>query len=141
MEPQNVVSKQFLAVRAVIMRENKVLLIKEASNYTGGTNHGKYDFPGGKVKVGETVAEALQREAQEEVGVQITVGEPFFVDEWRPVIKGEQAQIIGIFFKSEIADGEVKLSPDHDEFKWVGGQEYESLPLINATRKALEKLF
>ncbi len=139
MNPINPISKQFVAVRAVIVKDNKVLVIREASKYLGGTNHGKYDFPGGKIKVGENVTEALLRETQEEIGIKIKVSAPFFVDEWRPIIKTEQVQIIGIFFTCElVGDEHVKLSDDHDEYMWVDKETYSALPLIDATRKALD---
>jgi 8-oxo-dGTP diphosphatase len=142
MESENIVKKQFIAARAVIVDNGKVMLIKEASNYEGGTNHGKYDFPGGKIKVGEDIFSALIRETKEEAGVDILVQAPFFVTEWNPVINGERIQIIGVFFKSKLAyHGEVRLGPDHDEYKWVDKSNYDSLPLIEATRKALEEYY
>ena len=36
---------------------------------------GRWEFPGGSVEFGETLAEALQREMREEYGVEIRVGE------------------------------------------------------------------
>ena len=139
MNPINPISKQFVAVRAVIVKDNKVLVIREASKYLGGTNHGKYDFPGGKIKVGENVTEALLRETQEEIGIKIKVLAPFFVDEWRPIIKTEQVQIIGIFFTCElVGDEHIKLSNDHDEYMWVDKETYPALQLIDATHKALD---
>jgi 8-oxo-dGTP pyrophosphatase MutT (NUDIX family) len=78
---------------------------------------------------------------KEEVGVDVKILDPFFVDEWRPVIKGEQVQIIGIFFKCELLSENIQLGGDHDDCKWVGANDYEPLPLIGETRKVLDTLF
>jgi 8-oxo-dGTP pyrophosphatase MutT (NUDIX family) len=38
------------------------------------TQHGHYEFPGGKVEEGESLEEAARRECREELGVEVEVG-------------------------------------------------------------------
>lgn len=57
----------------VIYREQKVFLTKRSLNVHQG---GKWEFPGGKVEEGETVAEALARELKEEVNIEVLSCQP-----------------------------------------------------------------
>ena len=57
---------------AVIWQENQVLLAKRPAN---GLLAGMWEFPGGKLNEGESHSDGLQREIQEELGVEIGVGE------------------------------------------------------------------
>ena len=52
------------AVRAVIIKENKILMV-----HLGKTN--EYKFPGGGIEENETVEEALAREVLEEAGCNV----------------------------------------------------------------------
>ena len=42
---------------------------------------GKWEFPGGKVEADETVQQALKRELQEEIGIDVSAAEPLLVIE------------------------------------------------------------
>jgi 8-oxo-dGTP diphosphatase len=50
----------------------QILIDKRKAN---GSMGGLWEFPGGKIEAGETVAECIIREIREELGIEIAVGE------------------------------------------------------------------
>ncbi len=63
-------------VLGYIERDGAVLLSRRAP---GTPLAGCWEFPGGKVEAGETLAAALRRELREELGIEATVGEELAV--------------------------------------------------------------
>ncbi|UCX03297.1 8-oxo-dGTP diphosphatase MutT [Shewanella sp. HL-SH4] len=63
-----------VAVGVIINQDNHILLAKRHGHLHQG---GKWEFPGGKVEVSETVTEALIRELKEEVNLDVTTSIPF----------------------------------------------------------------
>jgi 8-oxo-dGTP diphosphatase len=53
----------------VIKRNNKIYISKRADDLHQG---GKWEFPGGKREVNETIEQTLTRELLEEIGIQVT---------------------------------------------------------------------
>src|SRR3989344_4507478 len=147
------------ATKAFIVYDQKVLLLKESAKYEDGMNAGKFDVVGGRVKPGQRFDKSLIREIQEEIGLIARIGNPFFVNEWRPVvngikpqsklwtqntdsslqqavgyydkIKGEPWQIVGIFFECFADTDKVVLSKDHEEYIWIDPKEYKKYNLID----------
>jgi mutator protein MutT len=58
---------------AIIWDQSGLILI--AKRKAGGTMGGLWEFPGGKIEPGETVSECIVREIQEELAIEITVGD------------------------------------------------------------------
>jgi len=123
--------KFFMATKAFVIHNDKVLILRESSKYADGVNGGKYDVAGGRVKSGQRFDESLRREIQEETGLGVIVQEPFFVNEWRPIVRDEQWQVVGVFFKCMADSDKVILSEDHDEYVWIDPSEYDKYKLID----------
>ena|SRR3989338_8706910 len=130
--------KLFVATKAFIIHDNKVLCLKESAKYVDGANRGKFDVVGGRLKPGERFDESLLREIKEETGLKVTVGRPFFVNEWRPVVRGEQWQIVGTFFECFAESDKVVLSDDHEEYLWIDPKDYRIYNFIDNLVPAFE---
>jgi 8-oxo-dGTP pyrophosphatase MutT (NUDIX family) len=131
-------SKLFVATKAFVSHNGKVLVIRESGAYADGSNPGKYDIVGGRLEPGENYLESLLREIREETGLEVAVGKPFFVNEFRPTVRGEDWQIIGIFFECSSSSDVVKLSPDHDAYKWIDPADFAQNQVIENLWPAFE---
>lgn len=130
---------QRVAMKAVIVKDGKVLLLREAKTYKDGTNIGRFHMPGGRLDVGEAFEDGLRREVREETGMEIEIVQPIYVGEWRPVIRDVPHQIIAVFFVCTPTTDEVKLSEEHDKFMWVDPQTFRaSAEVMDPEDKVLE---
>ena len=90
---------------------------------------GIYELPGGHIDFGEEPVTGLKREVDEELGMKIEVGDPFFVFTYTNQVKGSHSieVIYFAYFVNELSD--ITLEPeDHSEFGWFAEDE-----LSNAT--------
>lgn len=122
--------KLFIATKAFIAFSEKVLIVKESQAYADGTNMGKFDVVGGRVKPGQKFKQSLKREVLEETGLSIKIGKPFFVNETNHSIRHEKWHIIRIFFACQATTNKVKLSQDHKEFRWIDPSKFTKEQLI-----------
>ena len=63
-----------IEVAAGVLRRGDTVLLAE--RVRGGHGDSYWEFPGGKIEPGESPAEALERELEEEIGVRIKSPEP-----------------------------------------------------------------
>ncbi len=93
-----------------------------------------WDFPKGEVKPGEDPLAAAIREVREETTLE------GFMFPWgkecheTPLYgKGKVAR----YYLAESANGEVKLSPEHHEYRWLAHQEAREL-LVDRVKEILD---
>jgi 8-oxo-dGTP diphosphatase len=130
--------KIFTATKAFINFNGKILILRESNKYQDGANSGVYDLPGGRVKPGQRFDESLLREIKEETGLTVKIGRPFSVNEWRPIVREEQWQVIGTFFECFADTDKIVLSEDHDDFLWLDPKDYKKYNLISTNIPAFE---
>lgn len=88
-----------LAVRAVILRDDRLLLV----NAWKGRTH-LWTCPGGGVEVHQSLPQALIREVHEETGLEVEVGEPCLVNEFHDP-RGTFHQV-DLYFRCRIVAGD-----------------------------------
>ncbi len=103
-----------VAAKAIIKNEEGRYLVLFKSD-TEDINPNEIDIPGGRVEFGEDVQDCLKREIIEEVGLDIKIDRPSRV--WGFV--KENLHLIGITFTAELVGGNIKLSGEHDAYKWM----------------------
>ncbi len=85
---------------------------------------GFWEFPGGKIEIGETLTEACKREVFEETGLKIEVGKIHDVFSYR---NKEENSTVYMQFEATLVknnkEPKVVLSAEHTEFKWVSWNE------------------
>ena len=102
--------------RVIILKDNEVLLIKRVKN-----DRTYYVFPGGKAEPGETPEMTAMREAYEELGVQVELGDCFETVRF--------SEIQQYYFFATIVGGELGTGQAEEFTTGEGTYELEWLPV------------
>ena len=105
---------------AVILREGKILLIKRSDN-------GLWAVPGGLVEVGETLAEAAQRELWEETGIRGQVTQLLGIFDSRLWHSRTKAHLYHAVFLAEATDVFPRTSSESTEVAFFGEDDLPEL--------------
>ncbi len=117
-------------VGAALVRDGRVL----ASRRTEPPHlAGFWEFPGGKVEVGESDVEALRRELREELVVEAAVGARLGPD----VLLGDTG-VLRVYL-CRLLSGEPVLV-DHDAHRWLGPDELTDVPWVPVDIAVVEAL-
>ena len=115
-----------VGVGAVIVKESRVLLIQRGTPPLLG----EWSLPGGVLECGETLREAVAREAREETGLAVEPGEMLGV--YERVIRDDEGRVryhyVLIDFLCRAAGGDLKAGSDAADVRWFT---LDELPALN----------
>ena len=116
-----------------ILRKGEKVLVGERPK--GHTLAGQWEFPGGKLEVGESPEEALKRELQEELSIEAEVGRLLLTSAHNYT----EVSIFLVFYEVLFWKGEPKAT-HHTNLRWVLPGELYQLEIPEANRRLLPRL-
>ena len=128
--------KQRFSVRAIIVENNKVFMLKRANGRPSIL--GKYELPGGKLAYGEQPEDTLRRYLHDDAGLHITSAQLFdavtYIDH-----DDSSIQYIVIVYTVTLAEGRhnIALSGNYDKYKWQPMSNLQQVTLTDLTQLLL----
>ena len=127
--------KTIKVVAAIICSslDKKERVLATARGY--GDFKGMWEFPGGKIEAGETPQQALVREIQEELDVDIAVGELLHTIEY----DYPNFHLSMDCFWCEITSGDL-VAKEAQEMRWLSANELNDVPWLPADLELIPKI-
>ncbi len=126
--PREYPSAPTVGVGAVVIRDNRILLIRRGTE----PNRGLWSIPGGVVELGESLALAAEREVREECQVQIRAASILSTGEL--IDRDEQGRVryhyILIDMLAHWISGNAVASSDAMDVLWANAVDLESIPIV-----------
>ena len=120
---------------AIIKDKAGRILIGRRKQAPNDSCAGLWEFPGGKVEAGESQAQCLVRECQEELGLKITVGERY-----ASVRHTYPERTVEVSFWLALASGSEVITKVHAELRWIWPQELGEYAFCPANADVIARL-
>jgi len=131
--------RPIIGVGAVIIREDRVLLVRRATEPLKG----EWSVPGGVLELGEKLRDGIRREVLEETGLEVEPGE--VLDVFDSIFRDEQGRTqyhyVLIDYLCRLLLGEAKAGSDVSEVRWVQEVELAAMGLRDSIEQVVRKGF
>lgn len=129
--------KPFCAVYLVLRKENKILFHKRKNS---GYQDGNYGLVAGHLDGGETVKQAVIREAMEEANIKLNPNDLKEIHVMHRIIEGGR-EYIDIFIQSNSWKGEIKnMEPEKcSEISWIP-EDYLPENILPEVKRAIKNI-
>lgn len=124
-----------IGVGAVVLHDGKVLLVKRANPPC----QFQWAIPGGKVRYGETLQQAAEREIREETGIIIKAGKPIFGFDHieQDSSGGVQCHYVIVDLRADYLSGDISANSDAAEVRWFARQDLLTVDNVNVVTMQL----
>ena len=122
-------------VAAALVRGGAAPQVLIAQRPMGKWQAGRWEFPGGKIEVGESPHDALVRELREELGVEVQAAQP--LGQFTHVYTDRSVEI-DLWLVTQFAGEPQGL--DDQALRWVSLDELAACDLLEADRPMIEPL-
>jgi 8-oxo-dGTP diphosphatase len=131
--------RPIVGVGGVTIRGGEVLIMKRAT----APLKGEWSIPGGGLDVGETIAEGVQREVEEETGVEVRVlGQ---IETFERIVRDAEGRVqyhyVILDYLCEAIGGELHAGGDATEAAWVAQGELGKYRLTESAARVIAKAF
>jgi len=132
-----------VGVGGVVISEDRALLIRRGSEPL----RGEWSIPGGRLELGETIAQGVVRELLEETGLEvrllglIEVFERIFREDSAPPSSAPQYHFVILDYLCEVIGGEPRPGSDVTDLAWAREEELPRFGLTPTATRILLKAF
>ena len=128
------VFRMVTVVAALISHQGRLLVCQRRRGTTFAL---QWEFPGGKVRPGETLAQALERELEEELGASARIGEEVY--RTRAHYRELPDQLELIFLRAQLDPNAIR-NLAFEQMQWVEPDKLTSMNFLPADRELVAKL-
>ena len=120
-----------VGVKVLIRRDDTYLFLRRSAAFKAGPQ--KWDIPGGRIEPDEALDVALTREVYEETGLELVsidrllAAQDIFVPD-------AEVHVVRLTYTGA-AKGEVVISDEHDEYRWMTLEDVLSEPHVDSYLK------
>lgn len=138
--PREYPDRPIVAVSAVVVnQEKKVLIVRRAKS----PGKGLWSLPGGAVKLGEKLEDALKREIQEECGISIEIKK--LIDAFDRILFDEKNNIkyhyVIIDYLCFTEENKIFPATDVDGYAWIKQNEIDKYIYTPGVKEFLYQVF
>ena len=127
-----------VAVGVIIRQDDQIVLIRRAKEPSAG----RWTFPGGAIELGESLQEAARREAWEETGLLVQVGEVATVVD--NVVRDAGGRVryhyVIVDYFAQPVEGSLQPGTDVSDARWVRLTDLDSLDMTEKAGQLTRQL-